>query len=155
MSALRDTAGAGLCLVLAICAAVPSGAQTAPAEAEPETGDRRITLELSAIDQIDQACQVTFVVRNGLHPDIDDAVFQAVLFDTDRLVERLSLLDFGSLPAGRLQVRQFALPALDCARLGAVLINDADNCAGTGLDAKDCMAALDPSSRVQGVEMLK
>ncbi|WP_211295358.1 hypothetical protein [Meinhardsimonia xiamenensis] len=148
-------AAAGIGLALAASGPGPAHAEAPQAAAAASDSARQIALELNTIDQTDEACRITFVIRNALGSDLEGAVFEAVLFDSGGRVERLTLLDFGALPAERMQVRQFALPGLDCARLGAVLINGAESCAGKGVGAGDCMAALWPTSRVQGVEMLK
>lgn len=107
----------------------------------------RITLELNTLETVDDACRISFLIRNGHATDIDQAVFEAVLFDTEGQVERLTLFDFGALPASRPRVRQFVVPALACASLGRLMINGADTCTGDGLPEHACTEGLDVSSR--------
>lgn len=112
-----------------------------------------VSIELNALDPGEGACRISFVIQNGHARDIDSAVFEAVLFDADGRVERLTLFDFGALPAARPRVRQFAVPGLDCDGLGRVLINGAETCAGEGLAPGACMEGLELRSRTD-VELI-
>lgn len=110
------------------------------------TSSAGISIELSAAEDIGEACKLSFVVTNGHHKDIAQAVFETVLFDGAGQVSRLTLLDFQDLPAGRLRVRQFQFPQA-CADISRVLINGAQTCSATGLDAAGCTRGLMLSSR--------
>jgi len=99
-------------------------------------------LELNALRQVEGACRLTFLAENGLGADLGALVLEAVLFTRDGTVERLTLFDFGALPAGRPRVRQFDLAGLACAGLGQVLVNGATECAGAGLAPGACIDAL-------------
>lgn len=121
-----------------------------------ETQGKNVTLELNAVDQLDEACRVSFLIQNGFDTDITQAVYEAVLFDTEGRVDRLTLFDFGALPAARPRVRQFVVPGLACAALGSVLINGAETCTGEGegFDAGICTRDLQLRSRTDGVEVM-
>ena len=76
------------------------------------------------------------------------------LFETEAgRVERLTLFDFGTLPAARPRVRQFVVPDLACEALGRVLFNGAETCTGAGLAEGACEDGLLLSSRT-AVELL-
>lgn len=126
---------------------ISSFLMTVAAAAAQAESPGHLTVELNAIDPVDNACRISFLVRNGHGSDIAQAVFEAVLFDTAGRVERLTLFDFGALPAARPRVRQFIVPALSCASLGLVMINGADKCAGEDLPENACMQGLELSSR--------
>ncbi|WP_238368642.1 hypothetical protein [Mesobacterium pallidum] len=126
-----------------LCPLVLAASLAAPALAETP----HVSIELNALDPVEGACQLSFVVSNGHQADIDQSVYEAVLFDTEGRVDRLTLFDFGALPAGRPRVRQFVVPALDCAALGRVLINGAETCTGSDLPAGACTTGLALSSR--------
>lgn len=112
-----------------------------------EAQGAHVSIELNALEPVEDACRISFVVQNGHEVDIEKAVFEAVLFDRDGRVDRLTLFDFGTLPASRPRVRQFIVPALDCAALGRLLINGAQTCTAEGLPPTACSDALDLRSR--------
>lgn len=109
----------------------------------------RLGVELNRLDQIEDACRLTFMAQNDLGADLTALSLETVLIDGEGRVERLTLFDFGALPAGIPRVRQFDLAALDCADLGRVLINGVAECGAGGA----CADALDLSSRTD-VEVL-
>ena len=137
---------------LAVWAALVPLAGPAAAEAETDLG-AHVTIELNAVAPVDAACRMSFLIQNGHASDIRQAVFEAVLFDDQGRVERLTLFDFGELPAARPRVRQFVVPDLDCAALGQVLFNGAETCSGDGLSPTACSEGLELRSRA-GVEVL-
>ncbi|XDA97411.1 hypothetical protein AB1M95_14990 [Sulfitobacter sp. LCG007] len=117
------------------------------AEAQDIVGPR-LSIELNSTEPADAACKLSFLVVNGHETDVSSAVFEAVLFDLDDRIERLTLFDFGDLPAGRPRVRQFVLPGLDCAALGRVLINGAQTCEAGAAGEGACSDGLELRSRV-------
>ncbi|QFT60903.1 hypothetical protein FIU94_18895 (plasmid) [Sulfitobacter sp. THAF37] len=129
------------------CALVLVMAQAAVAQEEDIVG--KIVVELNTAQTTETSCTLTFLVTNGLSTQIDRAVYETVLFDTDGQVDRLTLFDFGTLPPARPRVRQFAVPDLTCDGLGRVLINDAHACEGKGLADGTCGTALTTSSRTK------
>ena len=130
-----------LSLLLAATLATPALAE------EPALG-----LELNTVNEEEGACRLTFLAENALGADLDALVLEAVLFTAGGSVDRLTLFDFGALPAGRPRVRQFDVNGLSCDALGQVLVNGATECAGAGLAPGACIDALRISSRT-GVEV--
>jgi hypothetical protein len=133
-------------LILAACLSA------APALAQEAQG-AHISIELNAVEPVEEACRISFLVQNGHSIDIEKAVYEAVLFDTQGRVDRLTLFDFGTLPAARPRVRQFVVPGLACASLGSLLINGAETCTGDNLPAGACSEGLVLHSRTD-VEVL-
>jgi hypothetical protein len=114
----------------------------------------QVAIELNSVETVDQSCRISFMIQNGHAADITQAVYEAVLFDTDGGVDRLTLFDFGELPAARPRVRQFLIPGIECAQLGRVLINGAETCTGdSDLPEGACITDLDLRSRTD-VEIL-
>jgi len=145
----------GPCLAAMLIAAAPA----APAVAQIEDVSGRLVVELNAAHSTEGGCTFSFLLVNGLAAPIDALIVEAVLFDTGGGVERLTLFDFGRLPAGRPRVRQFAVPGPACDGFGAILINGAETCdmgADMGPDpgaTTICEDGLDPRSRV-AIELL-
>ena len=108
-----------------------------------------LSIELSAAEEQDGTCLISFVVQNNHSQDIDSAVSETVLFGEAGQVARMTLLDFEQLPAGRLRVRQFRFDGMTCAGISRILINGAETCTGTDLRSNACNDGLTLSSRVK------
>lgn len=132
-------------------ALVFAGAWGAPANAE-DAPSPAFTIELNRLAPSDEGCLMTFVVTNGLGAGLDKAAFEVVLFDTEGLVERMTVFDFREVPGGKTKVRQFDLPGIDCGSVGSVLVNGAANCDGEGVEPGACMEGLKTRSQ-SGVEI--
>lgn len=115
--------------------------------AQDNVGDR-LLIELNALETTESACRMSFLVQNGHASDVTSAVFEAVLFDTEGRVDRLTLFDFGTLPAKRPRVRQFVVPQLSCDSLGKVLINGIESCSAVDAASDLCSKGLMLNSRV-------
>ncbi|MCL3883376.1 hypothetical protein [Marivita sp. GX14005] len=113
----------------------------------------RLAVELNAADDGDDACRLSFLVENSLGADLDEAVFETVIFDATGAVDRLTLFDMRDLPEGRPCVRQFLIDGIACTGIGRILINGAQSCSGAGLPEGACTDNLNLSSRT-GIELL-
>ncbi|WOI55000.1 hypothetical protein [Palleronia sp. LCG004] len=106
-----------------------------------------LSVELNTTAPAQNGCTVSFVVRNGYDAPIDQAVFETVIFDSEGQVDRLTLFDFGDLPAGRTRVRQFTLSEISCDNIGQILVNGASTCEAPQLGEEACMDGLNLESR--------
>ncbi|MCC5971182.1 MAG: hypothetical protein JJU15_14660 [Pararhodobacter sp.] len=120
--------------------------------ATAQAGEGALRIELNRADARENACQLVFVAQNDSAEGLDQLVLETVLFDRSGGVVALTLLDFQDLPAGRMRVRSFDMPGLDCDALGRVLVNATASCAPQG--ALAC-TALDLASRMDGIEVLQ
>ena len=109
--------------------------------------DGKIAVELNSAQSGDNACTLSFLVTSGMASDVSKLVFEAVLFDADGQVNRLTLFDFAAVPQARPRVRQFALPGQTCDGLGRVLLNGVNTCEGDGLTPAACETGLITRSR--------
>ncbi len=119
-------------------------------EAPPQSG---VQIELNALTDQGGACRLSFLAQNVHHDDIEQAVYETVLFDRAGGVMMLTLFDFQDLPTGRPRVRQFDLADLSCEAIGRMLINGASQCRSGGGASEICTQALGLSSRTD-VELL-
>lgn len=126
----------------ALAVSLPAHAQ----EEEAQDSSPLLSVELNAMQQVDQACRMTFVAANRLGAELEQAAFEIALFDTDGLVSRLTVIDFRDLPDGKTRVRQFDISDVDCGSVGRVLINDATQCSGDGVAEDACISALATSA---------
>lgn len=119
----------------------------APAMAQEATAASGLTIELNEVAPSAKGCKLTFVAGNGLPQSLSKVSFEFVLFDQKGLVERMAVLDFRDLPAGKTKVRQFDLPGTKCEAVKSLLINDAPACVGEGIDKGACMTGLKTGSK--------
>lgn len=117
------------------------------AVAQNDSDAAALTIELNSLQPSDGGCRLSFVATNGLGADIAGVTYEMVLFDQAGLVERMSVLDFKELPAGKTRVRQFDLVGVDCSGISRVLVNDAKACDGKGLEP-DCMGRLRTATKI-------
>lgn len=82
-----------------------------------------------------EGCAATFVVTNRRDDALTALTVEAVIFDTADRVERLTLFDFGAVPAEARRVREFVIPDTTCDGVSAVLINAVARCAPAGAAA--------------------
>ena len=132
-------------LVLTAMAAVSLGA--APASAQTAAPEPHISLDLNALQPSNGGCRLTFVVANNLATPIDRAAYEMALFNKGGVVDRLTVLDFKGLPAGKTKVSRFDLSGVDCANVSRVLINDATECAGASTAPDACLTTLRTDSK--------
>ena len=127
-------------MVLLPLAAWPALAQqTAPAPA--------LTLELNSAQTSDKGCRLTFVVNNSLGAELTKAAFEIALFNASGVVDRLTVLDFKELPAGKTKVTRFDLAGVDCAGISRILVNHATECAGEGVEPTACLGKLKTTAK--------
>lgn len=106
-----------------------------------------LVLELNDAQASQKGCRLTFLVTNGLSSGLDKAAFEIALFDAKGVVDRLAVLDFQDLPSGKSKVVRFDLAGIDCKGISRILVNDATQCAGPGVEPRACMRQLAPRSR--------
>ncbi|MBZ9921057.1 MULTISPECIES: hypothetical protein [unclassified Mesorhizobium] len=113
-----------------------------PAWAQESASAPALVLELNGAQPSEKGCRLTFVVTNNLGADLSRAAFEIALFNDAGVVDRLTVLDFKDLPAGKTKVTRFDLAGTNCAKVSRVLINSATECVGTGVEPNTCMRKL-------------
>ncbi len=130
-----------------IAAASPAMSQEAAPPPAPSTSAPALVLELNGAQPSDKGCRLTFVVTNNLGAELTKAAFEIALFNDAGVVDRLTVLDFNELPAGKTKVVRFDLAGTDCAKISRVLVNHATECKGPGIDPKACLSQLKPETK--------
>lgn len=118
-----------------------------PARAQEPAPAPALALELNGAQPSEKGCRLTFLVNNNLGADLSKAAFEIALFNEAGVVDRLTVLDFKELPAGKTKVTRFDLAGTDCTKVSRVLINIATECAGTGVEPNACMRKLKTDTR--------
>lgn len=131
---------------LGVCAALLLTSAATAQDAKPS-----LLLELNGAQPSEKGCRLTFVVVNQLGAELSRAAFEVALFNEQGVVDRLTVLDFKELPAGKTKVTRFELAGTDCAKITRVLVNSATECQGQGIEPTACMRQLTTTSKA-GVE---
>lgn len=121
----------------------------APALAQDVAPAPALVLELNAAQPSDKGCRLTFVVNNALGAPLDRAAFELALFNAEGVVDRLTVLDFRDMPAGKTKVSRFDLAGADCSKITRILINHATECVGAGIDPSACVKQLRTENRTK------
>jgi hypothetical protein len=127
---------------LAMVASLFMAAQGMAQDAAPA-----LTLELNGAQTSDKGCRLTFVVNNSLGAELTKAAFEIALFNASGVVDRLTVLDFKELPAGKTKVTRFDLAGVDCAGISRILVNNATECAGEGVEPAACLRKLKTAAK--------
>lgn len=150
---------------LALCLPWPALAQDASASPQADPPQHAgLQIELNAAQDVEAACRLTFLVRNGLGVPLGQLALETVVLTDQGIVDRLTLFDFRDLPMDLPRVRQFDLPGIACASIATILINGVATCAGPDSDAvavagpdagpDPCAAGLSLTSRVAEMEII-
>lgn len=126
-----------------------SGVPAIAQETSQSGGDKSLTVELNALQPSQRGCRFTFVATNRLGAELKSVGFELVLFNKAGMVNRITIVDFKDLPEGKTKVRQFDFSGIQCADLGRVLVNDATDCAGDGVEPKACIRYLKTDTRAE------
>jgi hypothetical protein len=132
--------------IRALAAAAIFVAAASPVSAQDATAPT-LMLELNGAQPSDKGCRLTFVVTNNLGAELSKAAFEIALFNEAGVVDRLTVLDFNELPAGKTKVARFDLSGTDCAKVSRVLVNHATECTGSGIDPQACIRQLKPETK--------
>lgn len=122
-----------------LLSAMLSAVAVTGAAAQEAAAAKGLEVELNGLAGSQKGCVFTFVAVNGLAQDISKVSFEFVIFNEKGTVERLALLDFRDLPAGKSKVRQFDVPGIKCETVKNLLINDAPVCEGEGIEKSRCI----------------
>jgi hypothetical protein len=134
--------------LLVVATTLSLGLYSAAAQSQETSGSApALSLELNGIQPSEKGCRLTFVVANDLGADLTRAAFEIALFNDAGVVDRLTVLDFRDLPAGKTKVSRFDLAGADCAKMSRVLVNSVTECSGKDIAPDACMKSLKTSSR--------
>ncbi len=139
--------GKAIAPMAAIALMTMGSTSAAYAQATPSLG-----LEFNGLEASDNGCRLTFVVKNGFETAVTRAAFEFALFNAQGVVDRLTVLEFRDLPAGKTKVTRFNLSGADCSQIGRILVNEVTDCTGEGVDTAACRAALKTESRSDKIE---
>ncbi len=118
--------------------------------AQETATDISFQLELNAAAETTQgSCRLTYVVTNQSDIALDRTAYEVAVFDSNGVVNRLLVLEFGSLISGKTKILQFDLSETPCGSISRIVVNDVAGCtrADSGEASDLCMSGLTTSSR--------
>ncbi len=117
------------------------------AEEVKNTLSQTLFIELNALNQQQQSCRLSFVMKNNLNSAIEELAMEVVLFNQSQQVTSMLLIKSQKMPVRKTLVRQYSLKNTQCSSISQVLVNDVKVCRGQNLTGETCLQSLDLSSR--------
>jgi len=125
------------------CGALAPGAVSAQSNAAGGS----FMLELNNAQTEGQGCRLTYVATNESGMDIEEIGYEVAVFDTEGVVDRLLILEFGRLADGRTKVVQFDLTEAGCEGISRLLVNGVAACTAADGSEPDCLGMLRTEAR--------
>lgn len=94
--------------------------------AAAQTG--QIELELNTAADVEGGCRLTYVATNATPVALEKSAYEVAVYDTDGIVQRLIVLEFGFLPASKTRVVQFDLAGQACTTISRISVNGPVEC---------------------------
>lgn len=110
------------------------------AQASSEDHKPKIVLELNKLGTVDNACELTFLVKNETPDDVEKLALEFAFLDSNGQLSKLATLNFGALKTQRPKITQFGLAATSCENISQIFINSASEC--TGVLSDDCIGMI-------------
>lgn len=110
----------------------------------------RFTLELNNAADTDQGgCRLTYVAVNQSGQALAQTAYQVGVFDSEGIVRRILVLEFGALLDGKTKIVLFDLADQSCSEISRIIVNDVAECtlAADGSPADFCLTGLATNSR--------
>lgn len=106
-------------------------------------------LELNSVQDVDNACRVTFVATNNTGVGLTEAAYEVVIWDGAGNIplDGFLVFGFGRMPVGKTKVVQFDLPNRPCTNVSRILINDLAACTSLAGEHEFCLTGLIANSR--------
>lgn len=115
-----------------------------------ETGN--IELELNTAKDEGQGCRLTYVATNNTSVALEKSSYEVAVYNTEGIVQRLLVLEFGWLPVGKTRVVQFDLPEQGCAAISRISVNGPVECTSDQGEQDVCRDNQLLSSRVRTIQ---
>ena len=139
-------------LVIDMLALAIFGLAPLVAAAQKPADHDQVGIELNKLEQVDAACRIYMVVRNG-STAYEGFKLDVVLFDKSGVIASRVAVGMGPLRAERPTVKLFDVQHQPCEGIGSLLVNEVLECRPADA-ASDCLARIEVSSRTD-VQILR
>ena len=124
--------------------AVPAMAQDTRA---PDTRGAPLKLELNRLEPAGESCRTYLLVDNSRGPALKSLKVDLFAFDTEGVAQKRLAVELGPVQDRKTTVRLFDFPALVCAKIGRVLLNDVLACEGGDASREACLERIETESK--------
>ena len=111
-----------------------------------------IELELNTAKDEGQGCRLTYVATNNTSVSLEKSSYEVAVYNTEGIVQRLLVLEFGWLPIGKTRVVQFDLPEQGCDSFSRISVNGPVECTSDKGEEDVCRDNQLLSSRVRTIQ---
>jgi hypothetical protein len=132
-------------LVINLLALATLGLAPLVGSAQEPAAQGRVELELNKLEQVEGACRIYMVVRNGATA-YESFKLDVVLFDAAGVIASRVAVGMGPLRAERPTVKLFDVQDQACDAIGMLLVNEVLECQPAAV-ASDCLARIEVNSR--------
>ena len=142
-AALRSAAS-GTVLIGAFAAGL---ALAVPAAAQESGQAVPLKLELNRLEPNGEACRTYLVIDNSRGTALKSLKVDLFAFDTDGIAQKRLGVELGPVPDRKTVVRLFDFPAIACAKIGRVLLNDVLACEGGQAARETCLERIETETK--------
>jgi hypothetical protein len=122
------------------------------AAAAPAPSENPIPLELNAATNIQNRCNLSFVIENKSETPIETLKLDLGIFSRDGIIQSRVNVELGPVLRMKTMIKGFVIDG-DCTQIGSILVNDIAACSPG--EPNFCLERLLLSSRVQSVRLFK
>lgn len=106
-----------------------------------------LKLELNRLEQAGESCRTYLVVDNGRGSALKSFKLDLFAFDTDGIAQKRLAVELGPIPDRKTMVRLFDFPAIACAKIGRILLNDVLACEGADASRETCLDRMETTTK--------
>lgn len=130
----------------AVLAAIAGSAMAQDGKAS-DTKATPLKLELNRLEPAGESCRTYLLVDNSRGPALKSLKVDLFAFDTDGVAQKRLAVELGPVQDRKTTVRLFDFPALACAKIGRVLLNDVLACEGGEASREACLERIETESK--------
>lgn len=134
---------AGATLALGLIAGQAHAQDAKTSDSKPPA----LKLELNRLEPTGEACRTYLLVDNSRGPALKSLKVDLFAFDTDGVAQKRLAVELGPIQERKTMVRLFDFPALACAKIGRVLLNDVLACEGGDASREGCLDRIETESK--------
>lgn len=143
----RGLAGGTLAASLLVC---PSAFAQDAARAAAS-----LRIELNKMEMAGENCRTYLLIDNRNEDTWRSLKLDLFALDMDGVAAKRVGVEVGPVPGRKTLIKLFDFPGLSCSRFGRVLLNDVTACEGGGASREQCLAAIEPVSKINTVPFVK
>lgn len=137
------------------CLATIVAFTTAAASQDVSKAAARLRVELNKVEAAGDNCRTYFLIDNRQPESWRSLKLDLFALDKDGVAAKRLAVEMGPVPGSKTLIKLFDFPGLSCPQLGSVLLNDVVTCAGAAASREECLAAIEPASKVEAVPFAK